>query len=101
MPTSSPWYLITSDARSGLPVALLADYEQAERRFREFEEAANAAHHRPWVELDRAAIAAARGDADEAQARLAAGEVRLAEAGLTQDPDDQYELDWLRAQVRS
>src|SRR5947209_12899131 len=31
MPTSSPWYLITSDARSGLPVALLADYEQAER----------------------------------------------------------------------
>ena len=53
------------------------------------------------MELDRAAIAAARGDADEAQARLAAGEVRLAEAGLTQDPDDQYELDWLRAQVRS
>jgi len=73
----------------------------AERRFREFEAAANAAHHRPWVELDRAAIAAARGDADEAKARLAAGEARLAEAGLTQDPDDQHELDWLRAQVRS
>ena len=35
MPTSSPWYLITSDARSGLPVALLSNREQAERLLRE------------------------------------------------------------------
>jgi len=35
MHTSSPWYLITSDARTGSPVAILADKEQAERLLRE------------------------------------------------------------------
>jgi len=77
----------------------LGNLEAAGGRFREYEQAANAAHHRPWLELDRAGIAAARGDLDEARARLAAGERLIAEAGLAQDPDDQYELDWLRAKV--
>jgi hypothetical protein len=35
MPTASPWYLITSDAQRGSPVALLSDREQAERFLRE------------------------------------------------------------------
>jgi hypothetical protein len=35
MPTSSPWYLITSDAHHGSPAALLADKDQAERLLRE------------------------------------------------------------------
>jgi len=74
----------------------LGDLDAAESRFREFEQAANAAHHRPWLELDRAGLAAARGDLDEARARLTAGEALISEVGLTLDPDDQSELDWLR-----
>jgi hypothetical protein len=35
MSTTSLWYLITSDAQRGSPVALLADREQAERLLRE------------------------------------------------------------------
>ena len=35
MPPSSAWYLITSDAHHGSPLALLADKEQAERLLRE------------------------------------------------------------------
>jgi hypothetical protein len=34
MPTST-WYLVTSDATSGSPVALIADKEQADRLVRE------------------------------------------------------------------
>jgi hypothetical protein len=78
----------------------LGNAEAAERRFREFEQAANAAHHRPWLELNRAGIAAARGDLDEARARVVAGEALIAQAGLALDPDDQHELDWLHAQIR-
>jgi hypothetical protein len=77
----------------------LDDVDSAERRFREFEQAANAAHHRPWLELDRAGIAVARGHLEEARVRLAAGEGLIAEVGLAQDPDDQFELDWLHARV--
>lgn len=77
----------------------LGNLDAAAERFAAFEGAAHAAHHRPWVELDRAGLAAARGDLDEARAGLAAGEALIAEIGLEQDPDDQYELDWLRAQV--
>jgi hypothetical protein len=77
----------------------LGHVDAAESRFREFEQAASAAYHRPWVQLDRAAIASARGDAEEARARLAAGEAIIAQAGDALDPDDQYELDWLRARI--
>jgi tetratricopeptide (TPR) repeat protein len=78
----------------------LGDLDAAESRFREFEDVAHAAHHRPWLELDRAGVAAARGDMTEARARLVAGEGLIAEVGLELDPDDRYELDWLRANVR-
>jgi len=77
----------------------LGNLEAAADRFHEFEQAANAAHHRPWLELNRAGLAAARGDVDEARARLAAGEALISEVGLTLDPDDQHELDWLRAKA--
>jgi tetratricopeptide (TPR) repeat protein len=75
----------------------LGNVEAAEERFREFERAAKAAYLHPWIDLDRAAIAFARGDVDEARARLAAGETQIAELGLLQDPDDQHELDWLHS----
>src|SRR5207244_10043599 len=55
----------------------LGNLDAAESRFREFEQAANAAHHRPWLELNRAGLAAARADVDEARARLAAGDARI------------------------
>jgi tetratricopeptide (TPR) repeat protein len=77
----------------------LGEPDEAEKRFGEFERLANAAHHRPWLELNRAGVAVARGDLDEARSRLTAGEALIAEVGLTLDPDDQSEHDWLRAQV--
>lgn len=77
----------------------LGNIDAAEERFRDFERVAHAAHHAPWVTLDRAAIAVERGDSEAAQALLAAGERALTETGLTLDPDDRAELEWLRRHI--
>lgn len=77
----------------------LGDVDTAAARFGEFEEVANAAHHRPWLELNQGALAAARGDLEAARARLLAGEALIGKLGLALDPDDESELEWLRAQI--
>lgn len=48
-----------------------------------------------WADLNWAAVAIKKGDAVEAQRRFAAGKRALDSLGLTLDPDDKAELDWL------
>lgn len=50
--------------------------------------------------LNRAALSFARGDHAGARELLRDVEARLAAAGIVLDPDDAYEVEWLRSRVR-
>jgi hypothetical protein len=52
-----------------------------------------------WTQLNRAALAVARGYRGEGARLYAAGKRQLDELGAALDPDDQSELDWLTAQL--
>jgi tetratricopeptide (TPR) repeat protein len=54
---------------------------------------------RAWSHLNRAAVAAARGDTDAAYRSYSKGISALHTLGIVLDPDDQFELDWLRARL--
>jgi tetratricopeptide (TPR) repeat protein len=78
----------------------LGNVDQAEARFRERDARAGTdAYGNAWSELNWAAVAAARGDSDEAQRRFGTARQALERLGVTLDPDDQSELDWLRRQL--
>jgi hypothetical protein len=49
------------------------------------------------TDLNRAAIGFARGDREHARELLGGVEARLSGAGIVLDPDDAYEVGWLRA----
>jgi hypothetical protein len=49
--------------------------------------------------LNRAAIANCEGKSEEAKEGLGRTEATLAEVGIVLDPDDRFELDWLRARL--
>jgi tetratricopeptide (TPR) repeat protein len=51
------------------------------------------------TELNGAALAFAAGRRDEAAHLLARAESTLADAGIALDPDDRYEVDWLRERL--
>ena len=57
------------------------------------------AYSAAWRDVTAAALALVRGDRDEAARLLASGEAGLAAAGVVADPDDQFELDWIREQL--
>jgi tetratricopeptide (TPR) repeat protein len=80
----------------------LGDVDSAEARFRERDtiDYGPDAYGAAWRDLSWSAIAAARGERDEALRLFESGKAALAELGLTLDPDDQFELDWLTAQLR-
>ena len=52
-----------------------------------------------WTELNRAAVALARGRREEGAEVFAAGKRKLDELGVALDRDDQFEFDWLSAQL--
>jgi tetratricopeptide (TPR) repeat protein len=75
----------------------LGDLEQAAAHFRARDAQGEAdAYGDAWSELNWAAVAHERGDASEAQHRFRSGRLALDDLGLTLDPDDQSEFDWLR-----
>jgi len=51
------------------------------------------------TELNRAAVALAHGRLEDAARLFEAGERKLDELGAALDPDDQFEFDWLKAQL--
>lgn len=78
----------------------LGNVEQAESRFSERDaHAGEDAYGNAWSDLNRAAIAMARGDAAEARRRFAVGSEALHQLGVALDPDDQSELEWLSGQL--
>jgi tetratricopeptide (TPR) repeat protein len=52
-----------------------------------------------WTELNRAALALAHGRREDAARLFDAGKRQLDELGAALDPDDQFEFDWLSAQL--
>jgi hypothetical protein len=52
-----------------------------------------------WQDLNAAALALARGDRDEAEQLFESGTQQPTDLGVTLDPDDQSELDWLTQQL--
>jgi len=78
----------------------LGNLSAAEARFRERDSQASPdAYAAAWSNLNWAGVAAARGDWENAGRRLEAGKQELEKLGSVLDPDDQFELDWLVAQV--
>lgn len=76
------------------------DVDAAEAWFRERD--ANSprdAYGDAWVQLNWAAVAAARGMVDEAKQRFEAGRAALERLRVRLDPDDQAEFDWLAAEA--
>ena len=52
-----------------------------------------------WTELNQAGIVIARGQREDAARRFEAGRRQIQELGAALDPDDQFEFDWLGAQL--
>ena len=55
----------------------------------------------PWQDLNRAALALARGDRDEAKELFESGTAKLDALGVTLDPDDRFECDWLQERLQA
>jgi tetratricopeptide (TPR) repeat protein len=80
----------------------LGNVDGAEERFRERDaRAVDDAYGDAWSSLNWAAVAAARGDTKEAKRLFASGSQALDTLGVTLDPDDRSEFDWLTGQVAS
>jgi tetratricopeptide (TPR) repeat protein len=77
------------------------DRDAAAARFaeREARGVGDDAYGEAWQELNRAALAVARGERDEARALFEAGTAKLSALGAVLDPDDRFEYDWLREQL--
>lgn len=76
------------------------DVDAAERMFAERDARSGLdAMGDAWTELNRAAVALARGRREDATRLFEAGKRRLDELGAALDPDDQFEFDWLSAQL--
>jgi tetratricopeptide (TPR) repeat protein len=76
--------------------------DAAERYFAEADELRNRAdpYERAMEALNQAAVSWRRGDADRAGELLDDVGATLAEAGITLDPDDAFEVGWLRDRLR-
>jgi tetratricopeptide (TPR) repeat protein len=70
-------------------------FEQRDARQSDDEDA----YGRAWHDMNWAAVSAARGELDDARTRFETGEAALLALGLALDPDDQFEVDWLREQI--
>jgi tetratricopeptide (TPR) repeat protein len=78
----------------------LGNVDRAEARFRERDaRGVNDAYGDAWSSLNWAAVAAARGDTEEAKRLFVSGKQALEKLGVALDPDDRSELDWLSEQV--
>lgn len=80
----------------------LGNVAEAAGRFQKRDAATGAdPYSEAWTALNWSAIAASRGDVAEAQQRFVTGTRGLERLGMTLDPDDASELEWLRKQIRA
>lgn len=80
----------------------LGNIEAAKARFHERDATpASDAYGNAWTELNWSAVAAAEGDAAEAQRRYTIGMRALESLAVTPDPDDRVELEWLKEHIRA
>lgn len=78
----------------------LGNVDEAEARFHERDaQDAGDAYGDAWSSLNRAAVAAARGDTATAKRLFDSGRQALEKLGVALDPDDRSELDWLSSQL--
>jgi tetratricopeptide (TPR) repeat protein len=78
----------------------LGNVDQAEERFHQRDPAAGPnAYLEAWSHLNAAAVAAARHDWDGAQVQFDRGTRAIESLGVALDPDDKFELDWLKARL--
>jgi tetratricopeptide (TPR) repeat protein len=78
----------------------LGDVEAAEAFFRERDaQSPPDGYGDAWKDLNWAAVAAIRGEPEEARNRFNTGLQALDALGVALDPDDKFELDWLRGLV--
>lgn len=76
------------------------DIDAAERMFAERDARSGLdAMGDAWTDLNRAAVALARGRREEAARLFEAGKRQLDEFGAALDPDDRFEFDWLSSQL--
>ena len=76
------------------------DVDAAERMFAERDARSGLdAMGDAWTELNRAAVALARGQHEEATRLFETGKRKLDELGAALDPDDQFEFDWVSSQL--
>lgn len=76
------------------------DVEAAARMFAERDARSGIdAYTDAWKDLNASAVALGRGDRNEATLLFDSGAGKLADLGVALDPDDQFELDWLRQQL--
>ena len=79
----------------------LGHVDKAAERFerRDQSSGGHEAYDRAWTDLNWAAVAALRGDREDASRRLERGRQVLQEQAEKLDPDDQFELDWVTTLV--
>jgi tetratricopeptide (TPR) repeat protein len=78
----------------------LGNVDEAEARFRERDaQASDDVYGDAWSSLNRAAVAAARGDTEAAERLFDSGKQALEQLGVALDPDDRSELEWLSGQL--
>ena len=76
------------------------DVDAAERMFAERDARSGLdAMGDAWTELNQAGVALARGQREEAMRRFEAGKRQIEMLGAALDPDDQFEFDWIGAQL--
>ena len=76
------------------------DVDAAERMFAERDaRSGRDAMGDAWADINRAGVALARGDREQARALFTVGKNKLRELGAALDPDDQFEFDWVRSQI--
>lgn len=77
----------------------LGDADAAEGHFERARQAASDAYGRAWQTLNMAAVALARGALPQAREGYASGKAQLDALGQELDPDDRFELDWMRSKL--
>ena len=78
----------------------LGNVDEAAKRFHQRDQAGvQEAYDRAWTDINWAAVAALRGDREDARRRLERRKHVLEEQAAILDPDDQFELDWVTTLV--
>ena len=77
----------------------LGDTDAAEDHFARARQGASDAYGRAWQTLNSAAVALVRGRLGDAREGYASGKAQLDALGQELDPDDRFEMEWMRSRL--